>query len=278
MINGKELAAAIQLPPPGELPQIILSVSPCRSGTTVMLRVFGAMGVQSHFQPLKNVLRWQLEGEHRPWSMTAGAHRTIFLKETLGPYTQEESTFNPLQLLLNAGVPPEKLHILIHGRHPLATWVSWRRWWFGQTALDYFIAAYQTTAQIQQQAQAMGLPLTTLVYEAFAEQPPATVVAKLAARMQLNYTDHAIAHWQDLPAFGTAGSNILLPVEPPRFITPTIHDHIYAAEALHYHTIEDAALTAIPVAEQQEIARTGALALYKQWYEQCLADLALRLC
>ena len=90
------VVAALQLPRPDDMPHLILSVSPCRSGTTVMLRVLGAMGVESYFQPLKNVLRWRLEGEIRPWRLAAGANRTVYLNETLGPYTFAEATFNPL--------------------------------------------------------------------------------------------------------------------------------------------------------------------------------------
>ena len=267
------VVAALQLPRPDDMPRLILSISPCRSGTTVMLRVMGAMGVESHFQPLKNVLRWRLEGEIRPWRLAAGARRTVYLKETLGPYTFAEATFNPLQLLLEAGVPAAKLHILIHGRHPLATWASWQKWWRGQTTLDYLLAAYQTTEKIRQQALATNLAITTLVYEAFDQISPTAVVKQLARRLQVPFTEKAISQWATLPAFGPSQSNVVLPEEPARFITPGIHDRVHQAKAFVFHPVPTKTIATIAPYDRECMRRAGLFALYDRWQGQCAADL-----
>jgi hypothetical protein len=67
--------------------RIILTIAPCRSGTTAMLRAFGALGIESYLQPLKNLLRWQAVGEERVWC-PGGTGRTLFIKETLGSFTE----------------------------------------------------------------------------------------------------------------------------------------------------------------------------------------------
>ena len=269
------VVAALQLPRPDDMPHLILSVSPCRSGTTVMLRVLGAMGVESHFQPLKNVLRWRLEGEIRPWRLAAGANRTVYLNETLGPYTFAEATFNPLQLLLEAGVPAAKLHILICGRHPLATWTSWQKWWRDQTTLDYLLAAYQTTEKIRQQALAANLTTTMLVYEAFDQVSSSAVVKRLARRLQVPFTPKAITQWATLPPFGSRQSNVILPEEPARFITLGIHDRVHQANALVFHSVPTEAMATIAPYDQERLRRAGLFALYDRWQGQCAADLQL---
>ena len=133
-----EVIARIDIGDPDRVPKVILGAAPARSGSTVLMRVFGTSGVEAHFQQLKNVLRWLMQGETNSFNLPQTPNRTLFLKETLGPYSTQEAAFNPLTVLLEAGYPPEKLLFCVIGRHPLSTWASWKHWFGKSTSLELF--------------------------------------------------------------------------------------------------------------------------------------------
>ena len=274
-VSLKSLLPTLILPDIDEMPQIILSVSPCRSGTTAMLRVIGMMGATAYFQPLKNLLRWQMQGEMVLWTLPSGPDNTIYIKETLGPYSLAESSFNPLSFLLQAGVPAQKIHVWIYGRYPLNSYASWLKWWQGKTDVDYFIATYQTIAKIKQQAVTAHITTTTLTYEILNEFPVATVISKIAQRFGLPYSDKAIRGWQQSPPYGTPASNIVLPEEPAAFITPHIHDRACDAPAFTYIATADSALDIISADERTRIDLSGIMTIYDQWQQACIQDLQL---
>ena len=253
------------------LPEVILSVSPCRSGTTAMLRVFGAAQIEAHYQQLKNVLRWQMQGQDRPWQLPTHQPR-LFLKETLGPYTLTEAHFNPLELLLKVGFPADRLHILIVGRQPLHTWASWLAWWPGNTSLEIFIRAYQQAELIRQQAQKVSLPVTTFVYDAFKANAPMQVVEQLFKRLAIPFTPLTVTHWDRLPALGEAGSYVVFPEEPPAFDVPQLHDKVGEAAALHYFSRAQE----VHQLSREDVAKIKASNLcqiYNQWQAACQKEL-----
>lgn len=270
--SKQEIAAMIGVDPAAA--DLIVSISPCRSGTTVMLRVFGAAGVPAHFQPLKNILRWKIQRGEWHWAIPT-AHPIVYVKETLGPYTALESSFNPLESLLLAGFPPEKLHVLIYGRAPLQTWASWYKWWRGKTSVQNFILAYQTTHHIFQFAQQEKLHTVTLLYEAFRDNDEEDVLEKLLTKFSISYTAYAARKWHSLPLFGHPDSNIYLPEEPPIFITPHIHDSVYQAEEFIYGPTPPEQLARLPQEHLQAIATAGLFDLYEIWRINCQADLEL---
>ncbi|NOR51464.1 MAG: hypothetical protein GQ470_02490, partial [Gammaproteobacteria bacterium] len=139
LIDADELAACLSLDTLADDSRIILSISPCRSGSTVILRAFGALGVESHLQPLKNLLRWRSLGKRHCWQPRDNALKLIYIKETLGPFTEAETRFDPLSLLLATGISAERVSLLVLGRLPLETWASWRLWWPERTSIELFI-------------------------------------------------------------------------------------------------------------------------------------------
>src|SRR5919197_1521137 len=48
---------------------------------------------------------------------------------TAGPYVLAESLFNPLQALIEAGYPPNRLHAIILDRAPASSLASWLDKW-----------------------------------------------------------------------------------------------------------------------------------------------------
>ncbi len=167
------------------IPEIILSISPCRSGTTALLRVFGSAGLESHYQPLKNILRWRMQGEEMRWGLPRAAR--LYLKETLGPYTLQEAQFDPLAALLQAGVPAGRLRVFVAGRVPLNCWASWTGWWGGRTCVEIFIEAYRTTEMIRRRALALGIPATVFAYEAIRDNGGELAISRLFARLGVDF-------------------------------------------------------------------------------------------
>ena len=274
-VASHEVVTRIKIADPQQVSRIILSVSPCRSGSTVLLRVFGATGIVAHFQEIKNILRWRMQGGEYQWRIPQRVtEQTLFLKETLGPYTMAESTLNPLKMLLDAGMPAHKIHLLLLGRSPLNSWASWRSWWAHKTTVQHFIMAYKTTAEVGQLARHHHIATTTLVYEAIRDNEPTTVIQKLFAQLGLPFKPQSVAGWRVLPPFGSHGSNIRLPEEPPAFDVAHIHGQPIRADRLIY-TSREANILHLPPASISSITETDIPALYDQWRQQCERDLSL---
>lgn len=274
-VSAREVSARIEVGDADLVSHIILSVSPCRSGTTVLLRVFGAAGVLAFFQPLKNVLRWWLQGKQVRWQVPRRAGERVYVKETLGPYTEAEAGFDPLAALLGAGFPPEKLHVLIVGREPFSTWASWEAWWKGKTTTRIFALSYETTDGVRVAARQMGIPVTVMVYEALRDHPPEEVVRRLFARLGVSYSSLAVAGWESLPPMGESGSNVVWPEEPPPFVTPGIHEPVERSTRLTYHS-RPSGVADLEPACREEIKAFGVPQVYERWRVACERDLGLR--
>jgi hypothetical protein len=234
-VSQQEVVDRIHLDDPATLPDIILGVAPCRSATTMYLRIFSASGVQSYFQPLKNILRWRMQGGDLHWHLQELPVPKLFIKETIGPYVQPETNFNPLEILLQAGVPPQRISVLIIGRAPLASWSSWHQWWNGKVSVGNLIQSYRTTEKIRQAAQERGLKTVTLVYEAFREHPPEPVVQSLLDILGVPFGPLAVSGWHSLPPYGTPGSGVVLPDEPPLFVIENIHNRAEKLDGIDYY-------------------------------------------
>ena len=258
----------------GDPARVILSVSPCRSGTTALLRVFAVVGVAAHYQQIKNVMRWRMQGQETTWQVPQGPGETVLLKETIGPFTELESTFNPLEILLRAGFPPDRLQVLLLGRAPLSTWSSWEQWDSPWTRAAFLVRAYHTTEQIRQQALRLALPTTTLVYEALRDNAPAIVVERLLARFGLAFVPAAVSGWQSLPPWSDPASRMIFPQEPAAFDVPGVHNRALQADGLEFFDRSDR-LHQLRAADIATIWDGGVPAIYDLWRTQCQADFDL---
>lgn len=274
-VSPQQISSNIVLEDPAEAPNIILSVSPCRSGTSALGRVFSAAGVLSYYQQLKTILRWKMQGKDIYWKVPCLPHTNIFLKETLGPYTEVEALFNPLNILLGVGYPPEKLHIQIFVRHPLNTWVSWDKWWNGATSIDNFIKAYITTEKVREQAEREGIPVTTVVYEALKYYDAGSVMKRVFGRFGIPYSSIAVKGWQTLPEFGTPESLICYPEKPPVFNVPGILDAAKRADEFVYSS-KDSDVCCLDENAVHQIEEAGLTDIYEKWKRECERHLGLK--
>jgi|GEM_PF-3016907 len=107
------------------LPTIIVSAGPGRSGSTGFAGLMASHPhiQQSYYQPWKSLIRHgDKYGDLVIPSKEEGVS-TVFAKETFGPFHEEEE-FDPVDLLIQAGYPPEKIVFLPLIRDPLATYNS----------------------------------------------------------------------------------------------------------------------------------------------------------
>lgn len=268
-----ELYEGILMPASSVISRVILSVSPCRSGTTALLRVFSGAGIESYFQELKNLLRWKLHGQKFHWFFPHTEVSTIFMKETLGPFTEAEARFDPLEVLLKAGVPPTKLHLLTYGRDPIHTWTSWNHWWGTRTNVNHLISSYQTTERIRTQACLSGIASTTLVYEMFRDFDVTTIMQRLFARLEIPFASNAVSNWSDLPAMDSVVSNISDFKEPVEFSTPHIHDEIDQASGFIYYPPLNDRLECLRPEDVEAIRKSRLAHIYHTWRQLCENDL-----
>lgn len=179
-----ELADASACPP-----RLILAVGKCRVGSTPLNQIFGYCGVPSLYQPLKSLLRNALDGRE-PTATGIGRHRdaeTVFVKETLGPYTRPESHFNPLQTLLAAGYPPARLELVLLERDPLAAFDSWLEHWSEllepRRLVENFVLASLAVGRVRETARRRGIRVTHYAHEASLQ--PLAAMRALFSRLGL---------------------------------------------------------------------------------------------
>jgi len=236
-VSVESISSRIKIPLVGSLPRILLAVAPCRSGTTVQLRMFSAVGIPSYYQPLKAIMRREAQGMEGDFEIPQ--EDIIFIKETLGPYSHAESTFNPLDVLLQAGYPKDKITLIIEMREPLSTLTSWIEADLSlrenRTALFVnFITAYKTIPQVLRRAQEREIHFVPYLYEVQRDTDPANAAAGLLSSLDLVYSDSAVAGWERLPPFGSAESKIFYPLEPSLYHNDSQHDVAATSHRLSY--------------------------------------------
>lgn len=257
---------------PKTSPKVILSVSPVRSGSTALMRVFAAAGIESYFQEMKNVLRWRMLGRPLEWQMPAAPNVPILLKETLGPYTMTECKFNPVNIIMGAGLPLHKLHVVILIRDPMATWASWRNLWGEATNVNLFAMAYQTMERIRLDTISKGMACTCAYYEMFSNHREEIGFKRLFHRLGLNFNREAIYGWHKLTPFGSPGSNIIFPREPSEFDMPAgLTGTILSNAFTYYPSKTDTDF--IRKSEKDFIHAQGLLDIYDNWINICQKQL-----
>lgn len=118
----QDIAMQRIITPDDEPARIVIFGAPVRSGTTAM----GLMMAHSpdinevYMQPIKGLVRQEDEAFVIPSSRECG---TIFIKETYGPYEEEEK-YNPVQMLLDRGIPEELITYIPGIKDPRAFWMS----------------------------------------------------------------------------------------------------------------------------------------------------------
>lgn len=105
-----------------EIPRILGWSGPARSGTTALLYLLAGHPEVGHvyFQPQKTLMR--LGG---PPMVLRSSDKLVCMKETFLSWNMVDDLDDPIDVLLKAGVPPEKITWIFMLRDPKQSFASW---------------------------------------------------------------------------------------------------------------------------------------------------------
>lgn len=259
---GVRVSEYIQIPP--DPPRMILIVGPCRTGTTALGNVFAQTGLETYMQPVKSIRRAITASGQVPFWEIDTKSDIVASKETLGP----DEYFDPVQILVDRGYPPEKIHLIAILRDPATTLTSWNRMW-ETTDVHNLVRSIQMTADIKGLAESLGVATTAYVHEAIRDNPPREVVARLFAKLngeQLSASASAV-DWNNAIGFGAEGSNIVLFDEPPeKFV-----DGIKSWGGYQYRELQPQ----ISEQEAETLQNSGVYEIYSRFAHEMYAGLGI---
>jgi hypothetical protein len=257
-----------------DYPTLYCAWGKCRVGSTALTNLFGVAGLPSYYQPVKTIARHAMTGSApASWALpNNAADPHIFCKEMAGPYVLGECLFIPLQPLIEAGYPPDKLHLIVLDRDPNSSLASWLRKWSDRLPPDRLVRNYVVAAlnrvRVTAYAHRHGVPVTHYVYEA-SKQPVQTMRA-LFDRLGLlgRFTEGAVTDWKEMGALESEHARVIYPHEPPVYVVPGLH----SSDTAYRYRTGGASLTDDQLALLTE---TGVRDAYCASVRACTADLGL---
>lgn len=269
------LAQAFRPRASDDFPMLYFACGKARVGSTALSNLFGMTGMPSYYQPLKAMLRdAMVDRPLAPWTIPSAADSPcIFSKETIGPYVLAESLFNPLKLLIEAGYPPHRLHLIALDRAPASALASWLDKLISRvsegTLLAHYVIAALSAARVSSYAREHDVPITHYVYEVSKE--PISSVRVLFDRLGLSgsFAEDTVTCWQQ-PGDGHAtNARVIFPSEAPIYKVPNLHtsDSAYRYQSRATSTLTDAQLGLLE--------RCGINDVYRASVAACIRDLAL---
>lgn len=208
-------------------PLLIIGWGRCRVGSTAMTNLFGISGVAAYYQPVKTIARFRLVGEEgSPWRFNP-AERVLFAKEMAGPYVPYEALFNPVQCLLGAGWPADRLQLLVLDREPRASLDSWMAKWevkIGrERVIENFLLSTANYDRMRAFARREGVATTHFPYE--ASRAPGETVRWLFERIGIGdlFDEAILSGWGASGDLNSADSKMYYPAEPEPYVVPGLH-------------------------------------------------------
>ncbi|RLD07082.1 MAG: hypothetical protein DRI56_07145 [Chloroflexota bacterium] len=279
VVTDEAIAAHVHIEKP--CPDIVVSAGPCRSGTTFYVQVFAQSGFEVWRQPLKSILRGQVH-KNAPHFRIANAE-FVFVKETLGPTTNAAS-FNPIKILLAAGVPAEKIHFLVIARDPFATATSWieqfAHFETRENLVRTCLLSYESIQNIKQYAVSIGIRTTTIVYDAWRDNVPAVVVQKLFTRIGYPSSQSAFSGWVPLKKMEAAGKNIYSIPQPDIYDRnlKSYYEKVNKSTGITYYNKPlNVIREKLSPALIEQIAQSRALQIYRELTQATELDLGIKI-
>jgi hypothetical protein len=260
---------------PDEFPTLHCAAGRCRVGSTALANMFGVAGLPSYQQPVKAVLRQRLHGQAGVALIppSAAEHADVFSKETVGPYVLAECLINPLQMLIEAGYPPDRLKLIVLDREParsLASWLAIFLQRMPETLLvrNHILAALNIR-RVENYAMRLGVPVTHYVHEASKE--PIESARALFDRLGLSsrFTAAAVTDWKEMGQIATKNAKLVFPTEPKIYDIPGA---LRSATAYEYRAGDAATLS---VENLEMLARFGIPEIYRASAQACAHDLRM---
>jgi uncharacterized NAD(P)/FAD-binding protein YdhS len=258
-----------------DFPTLYCAWGKCRVGSTALTNLFGVAGMPSYFQPVKVILRHALVGRAgEPWMLPSAADQPhVFSKEMAGPYVLAESLFQPLQPLIDAGYPADRLHFIMLDRDPASSLASWLEKWSDripeQRLIHNYVIATLNTLRVENYARRHGVPITHYVYEASKEAAQSVRILFDRLGLAARYTESAVTGWKERGQLESKSSGITFLSEPTVYTVPGLHgsDTAYRYRARKTASLSDAQL--------EVLERYGIHDIYRASVKACMRDLGL---
>jgi hypothetical protein len=269
------LAEGFRHRPAEDFPMHYCAWGRCRVGSTALTNLFGVAGMPSYFQPVKVILRHSLVGRAgAPWILPSATDQPhSFSKEMAGPYVLAESLFLPLQPLVEAGYPADRLHFIMLDRDPASSLASWLEKWSDRIPesrlIHNYIIATLNTLRVESYARRHGIPITRYVYEASKEAAQSVRVLFDRLGLATRFTESAVTDWKERGQLESKSSGITFLSEPTVYTVPGVHgsDTAYRYRARKTTSLSDAQLDILQ--------RYGIHDIYRASVEACVRDLGL---
>ncbi len=269
------LAADFRERAPDEFPMLYCGWGKARVGSTALVNLFGIAGLPAYYQPVKAVLRHALTGGAKtPWILPAAAvHPHVFSKDVAGPYLLAECLYIPLQMLIEAGYPVQKLHLIMLDREPAKALASWLAKWSDRvpeaTLVKHYVVAALNAIRVERYARAQGVAVTHYVYE--ASRNAVASVRSLFNRIGLArlFSDAAVTDWCEMGQLESETARIIYPDEPAVYAVPGLHGSDTG------YKYRDRASIAVTDGYLDMLERTGVHDLYRASVLACVSDLGL---
>ncbi|WP_407115968.1 sulfotransferase family protein [Bradyrhizobium sp. LMG 9283] len=269
------LAEDFRRRPAQDFPLLYFACGKARVGSTALSNLFGMTGMPSYYQPLKAILRDALVGRPlTPWivpSATDAPH--VFSKETIGPYVLAESLFNPLQLLIEAGYPRQRLHLIMLDREPASSLASWLEKLISRapadTLLRHYVVAALSAAHVANYAERQGVAVTHYVYEVSKEAVSSVRVLFGRLGLSSSFTENAVTSWREPGDVQANNARVIFPSEATIYKVPNLHT---SDSAYRY---QRRATTSLSEAQLEVLERCGVNDAYRASVAACVRDLGL---
>lgn len=207
-------------------PMMILLLGKCRVGSTALANVFGHCGLATYYQPLKAALRHEMVDKFARLPNLPGNDSVFCIKETFGPYTLIEATFDPLHILLLAEWPVDKICVVLLERKPTATLSSWVRNWSYKISMEaierQFVIASLQRLQIERQCADHNVRCLLHRYETSNTE---LTIGSLFSEIGVAslFTRQALSGWQFTGSSNGSIDKVIFPDEPSEFEVPNLH-------------------------------------------------------
>lgn len=269
------LAEDFRRRPAQDFPLLYFACGKARVGSTALSNLFGMTGMPSYYQPLKAILRDALVGRPlTPWIVPSATDEPhVFSKETIGPYVLAESLFNPLQLLIDAGYPRHRLHLIMLDREPASSLASWLDKLISRapadTLLRHYVVAALSATRVASYAERQGVAVTHYVYEVSKEA--LSSVRVLFDRLGLSncFTENAVTSWREPGDVQANNARVIFPSEATIYKVPNLHTSDTA------YRYQRRATTSLSEVQLQVLERCGVNDAYRASVAACVRDLGL---
>ncbi|HXP96871.1 MAG TPA: sulfotransferase family protein, partial [Telmatospirillum sp.] len=224
-----DLAAGFRCRGPDDFPLLICGWGKSRVGSTALSNIFGMAGLPSYYQPLKAMLRNRLNDIRKAsWCPpSASLHSHLFSKETAGPYLLAECLFIPQKMLIEAGYPPDKLHLLLLDRQPVDCLNSWFARLSGRISrerlLRHHVLAALNVVRVEGYARRQGIPVTHYVHEASKDAVASAQALFLRLGLGDRFAEREVTDWEDAGDLDSDRAKVIYPDEPSVFAVPGLH-------------------------------------------------------